>query len=71
MMNDNDGVTLPKDTEWGSYLLTFEADHYELGGLNPKFDIKHVHNAVMDNLKLTEAIADPEMREKIGSYLQN
>jgi hypothetical protein len=30
----SDGLVMPEEAEWGTYLLTFEHDHLEMGGLN-------------------------------------
>ena len=42
------------ECKWGKYLVTFDHDHFELVGLNPVVDPKHVAALVTDNLRLSE-----------------
>lgn len=65
-LNENDGITQPDDCRWGHYLLTYEASHYESGGLNSNFNMDLIHGAVIDNIKVTEAKADKDVAERIG-----
>ena len=57
---------LPRDCEWGTYLLTFEMDHLEMLGFNNDFNPKHLHKLIVDNLKVVEAKDDSEEAEKYG-----
>jgi hypothetical protein len=49
-----DGLVRTPDTKWGTYLLTFEHDHLEVCGFNPKVDIRHVVNLMTDNCRVAE-----------------
>ena len=69
-LDDNDGITHPRDWEWGQYLLTFEASHYESGGLKTRFNMDLIYGAVTDNIKLTEAKGNPEMAKEFGLAYQ-
>jgi hypothetical protein len=51
---DTDGLVRTEDTRWGDYLLTFEHDHLEVAGLNPKVDVRHVVNLMTDNCRYNE-----------------
>jgi len=49
-----DGLVRTPDAKWGTYLLTFEHDHLEVVGLNPRVNIKHVVNLMTDNCRACE-----------------
>ena len=52
------------------YHFVFETDHYDIGGLSPNFDVRNIHNAVLDNIKLAEAKDDQELEKEYG-YIQH
>ena len=54
VQNECDGLTKPDETKWGNYLLTFEHDHMEVFGLNPKVYPGHVGALISDAAKLSE-----------------
>jgi len=66
MLNESDGLVLPREAEWGKYLVTFDYDHLEMGTLTPRGDARRVYRLVMDNLKLKEALENPRDAEKYG-----
>ena len=49
-----DGMVEVKECRWGKYLVTFDHDHFELIGLNPRVKPNHVATLVTDNLKKSE-----------------
>ena len=49
-----DGMVETKECRWGKYLITFDHDHFELIGLNPRVKPNHVATLVTDNLKRSE-----------------
>ena len=49
-----DGMTEVNEQKWGRHLLTFDHDHFEVAGLNPKVTPQHVANLVTDNLRVNE-----------------
>eukprot|EP00352_Strombidinopsis_acuminata_P000259 CAMPEP_0176339990 /NCGR_PEP_ID=MMETSP0126-20121128/1201_1 /TAXON_ID=141414 ORGANISM="Strombidinopsis acuminatum, Strain SPMC142" /NCGR_SAMPLE_ID=MMETSP0126 /ASSEMBLY_ACC=CAM_ASM_000229 /LENGTH=60 /DNA_ID=CAMNT_0017683901 /DNA_START=648 /DNA_END=830 /DNA_ORIENTATION=+ len=42
------------EAKWGRYLLTFDHDHFEVIGLIPNINARHVANLVTDNLRVNE-----------------
>ena len=40
------------DVKWGKYLITFEHDHLEVAGLNPRVFPRHVASLMIDNLRV-------------------
>ena len=50
----------PEEAEWGTYLVTFEQDHFEMGGLNPEYFPLSIYNLVADNIRVCEVKNDPE-----------
>jgi hypothetical protein len=69
-LNDNDGITQPDDCRWGDYLLSFEASHYQTGGLDLNYDMGYIYGPVMDNIKITEAKTDRHLAEEFGLVYQ-
>ena len=59
-----DGICEVEEQKWGQFLLTFDHDHFEVVGLNPRMSSspheyskhgpKHVVNLVTDNLRVNE-----------------
>ena len=43
-----------QECRWGTYLVTFDHDHFEVIGLNAAVKPRHVANLVTDNLKKCE-----------------
>lgn len=43
-----DGLLTVDEAKWGSYLVTFEHDHLEVVGFNPRVDVKHIANLMTD-----------------------
>lgn len=51
---ETDGICRVEDTKWGTYLLTLQHDHFEAAGMNPKVDVRHIANLMVDNCRLCE-----------------
>ena len=49
-----DGLVEVSESRWGQYLLTFDHDHFEVVGFNPKIKPQHVANLITDNLRVNE-----------------
>uniref|UniRef100_A0A7S3I180 Uncharacterized protein n=1 Tax=Favella ehrenbergii TaxID=182087 RepID=A0A7S3I180_9SPIT len=49
-----DGMIETNECRWGTYLLTFDHDHFEVIGLNPSVPPKHVASLVTDNIRKCE-----------------
>ena len=49
-----DGMVEVNECRWGTYLVTFDHDHFEVIGLNPAVVPKHVASIVTDNIRKTE-----------------
>ena len=58
-----DGMVEINECQWGDYLLTFDHDHFEVIGLNPAVNVKHVVNIVTDNLRKCEIEASLQQKE--------
>ena len=65
-LDENDGITHPQDWEWGNYMATFEADHYEIGGLSKNYNMIQIHNTIVDNIKLLEVQEDKSIAQQLG-----
>lgn len=57
---------MPEECEWGRYLLTFQQDHLEMGGLNADHDPSNVYNLVLDNIRVNEITHSPKETTKYG-----
>lgn len=42
------------ETRWGKYLITFENDHFEVMGFEPKHNPANVFNLVADNVRVCD-----------------
>ena len=51
-----DGLVRLEDMKWGKYLVTFDHDHLEVAGFNPKVRPGHIANLLVDNLRMHEKI---------------
>jgi hypothetical protein len=49
---ETDGINLVPEMKWGKYLVTFEHDHLEVVGFNPKVKVRHVASLMIDNLRV-------------------
>ena len=49
---ETDGINVVPEMKWGKYLVTFEHDHLEVVGFNPKVKPHHVASLVIDNLRV-------------------
>ena len=49
-----DGMVETNECRWGQYLVTFDHDHFEVVGFNPRVKPQHVANLVIDNLRFCE-----------------
>lgn len=49
-----DGMTTVDEVKWGTYLVTFEHDHFEVAGLNPRVGCDHVANLLMDQARIAD-----------------
>lgn len=49
---ETDGLMNIEDVKWGKYLVTFEHDHLEVAGLNPRVNPRHVASLLVDNLRV-------------------
>lgn len=49
-----DGLIEVNECRWGTYLVTFDHDHFEVIGLNPAVAPQHVANLVTDNIRKSE-----------------
>ena len=49
-----DGLVEVNEAKWGTHLLNFDHDHFEVVGLNPNIKPQHVANLVTDNLRVNE-----------------
>jgi hypothetical protein len=49
---ETDGIMCLPDVKWGKYLVTFEHDHLEVAGLNPRVYPRHVAALLIDNLRV-------------------
>ena len=47
----SDGIIEVSENRWGTYLVTFEDDHFELGGLRANRAPRHVANVATDNMR--------------------
>ena len=59
-----DGMIEVNECRWGTYLLTFDHDHFEVVGLNPAIKPTHVASLVTDNIRKCE-IDDNLMKLKM------
>ncbi len=70
--NRSDGFVKPEEANWGNYLLTYEHDHLEMGGLNPDHNPANVYNLIADNIRLSEIKNNKKEAYKYGvEYLFN
>jgi len=53
-----DGMLRVEEARWGTYLMTFEHDHLEVAGLNPRVDVLHIANLMTDQCRLAEVNND-------------
>ena len=67
---ESDGLMMWKETQWGRYLITIDADHFEMGGLKYSYDAQAVFRIVAENLKLMEIRSDEESSRQY-SFLFN
>ena len=51
-----DGLVRPEEAKWGKYLLTFEHDHLDLVGFNPRINPHHVAAMLADNIRAIELL---------------
>ena len=40
--------------KWADYLVTFEHDHMEAGGLNPRVSVNHIFSLMTDCARVSE-----------------
>ena len=59
VQNRSDGVVMPEEAAWGSYLVTFEQDHLEMAGFNVDYTPNSVYRLLLDNVKLHEIKSNP------------
>jgi hypothetical protein len=52
-----DGMVDVHSTKWGTYILTFNQDHFEIAGMQPGTK-SHVVNILTDNLRVDELIQE-------------
>ena len=51
---ESDGMIEVNECRYGTYLVTFDHDHFEVIGLNPATYPKHVASLVTDNIRKCE-----------------
>ena len=56
MEKECDGLVRPEEAKWGKYLLTFEHDHLDLVGFNPRINPFHVAAMLADNIRAIELL---------------
>ena len=61
-----DGLVQDIECRWGTYLMTFENDHLETIGFQPKHNPANVMNLVADTVRLAELKQDPELAYQYG-----
>lgn len=49
-----DGFVRTPDAKWGNYMVTFEHDHLEAGGMNPRVSVDHISNLLTDCGRVSE-----------------
>lgn len=49
-----DGFVRLPDAKWTNYMVTFEHDHFEAGGLNPRVNVNHISNLLTDCGRVSE-----------------
>ena len=59
-----DGMVEVGECRWGTYVLTFDMDHFEVVGLSPEVNVQHVANLLTDNLRKCE-VEDSLMKSKM------
>lgn len=64
--NRSDGLVRPEEAEWGKYIMTFEHDHLEMGGLNPNHFPINIYNLLTDNIRLNEVMKNKEESFQYG-----
>ena len=56
----------PENCEWANYLITFNMNHFEMGGLNPDVVPSNVLSLLTDNIRLSEIKRNKEEAEAYG-----
>jgi len=66
ILHECDGMNRVEDMKWARYLLTFDHDHFDIVGFNPRINPRHIANIVTDNIRLSEAKSEGVEFEPFG-----
>lgn len=59
----NDGFVRTEENTLGTHLINFDADHFELIGMRPKFNPENIFDLISNNIKYND-----EDFEKLKCY---
>jgi triacylglycerol lipase len=58
----NDGIVAAKESVWGTHLINFDADHFELIGMRPEFSAREMFNFYSNVAKYYDADFKKEVK---------